>query len=316
MTDYEEEPRDDYEGGAPGGGRSPSPQRYDDRRSLSPGHGGGDYDSREFRDREYDRDYGRDYDRGYDRDRSPPPRRDREEPPASDEEDARNEGTNLFVTGLSRAVSEHELEDLFSKYGQVDKCQIMVDPHTKESRGFGFVNMVDVTGADTALSDLNGHVLSGKTLSIEKAKRKRPRTPTPGKYFGPPKPRRGGGRGGFGGGRYGDYRGGGGGYRDRYYGGGRGGRYDDRRYDDYYRRPSRYDDRDSRDRYYRDRGGGSGSRYGDDRYPPRDYREGGSSRYDRPPPPPRDERLPPRDAPPPPRDVSASRSYRDDYRDY
>lgn len=301
MTDYEEEPRDDYEAGPPGG-RSPSPQRYDDRRSLSPGHGGGDYDSREFRDREYDRDYGRDYDRGYDRDRSPPPRRDREEPPVSDEEDARNEGTNLFVTGLSRAISEQELEDLFSKYGQVDKCQIMLDPHTKESRGFGFVNMVDVAGADTALSDLNGHVLSGKTLSIEKAKRKRPRTPTPGKYFGPPKPRRGG-RGGFGGGRYGDYRGGGGGYRDRYYGGRGGGRYDDRRYDDYYRRPSRYDDRDSRDRYYRDRGG----RYGDDRYPPRDYREGGS-RYDRGPPPPRDER--------PPRDSSASRSYRDDYRDY
>jgi hypothetical protein len=30
----------------------------------------------------------------------------------------------------------------FEKYGDVENCSIMLDPHTKESRGFGFVNMV------------------------------------------------------------------------------------------------------------------------------------------------------------------------------
>lgn len=176
------------------------------------------------------------------------------------------------------------MEDLFAKYGAVDKCQIMTDPHTRESRGFGFVNMADVTGADSAVSALNGTVVSGRTLSIEKAKRKRPRTPTPGKYFGPPKARRGSGRP-----RYDDRYG-----RDSRRDYGR--RYDDRpRYDDPYRRP-RYDDRDDyRDRYYRGRGsdrsdrGGSdrgGDRYGPprgyddrDRYPPREYR--GGERYER-----------------------------------
>lgn len=81
------------------------------------------------------------------------------------EEDAKNEGTNLFVTGLSKAVTEPELAEVFSKYGVVDKCQIMVDPHTKESRGFGFVNMLDVAGADGAISSLNGFLLAGRTLS-------------------------------------------------------------------------------------------------------------------------------------------------------
>lgn len=63
----------------------------------------------------------------------------------------------------------------------------MVDPHTKESRGFGFVKMVTAEQADAAKEGLQGEVIEGRTLSIEKARRSRPRTPTPGKYFGPPK---------------------------------------------------------------------------------------------------------------------------------
>lgn len=76
---------------------------------------------------------------------------------------------------------------LFEKYGEVEKCQIMKDPHTKESRGFGFVKMVTSDQADAAKDGLQGEVIEGRTLSIEKARRARPRTPTPGKYFGPPK---------------------------------------------------------------------------------------------------------------------------------
>ena len=76
---------------------------------------------------------------------------------------------------------------LFEKYGDVEKCAIMVDPHTKESRGFGFVKMVTSDQADAAKDGLHGEIYEGRTLSIEKARRQRPRTPTPGKYFGPPK---------------------------------------------------------------------------------------------------------------------------------
>ena len=63
----------------------------------------------------------------------------------------------------------------------------MKDPHTQESRGFGFVKFVSVEQADAAKEGLQGEVVEGRTLSIEKARRARPRTPTPGKYFGPPK---------------------------------------------------------------------------------------------------------------------------------
>lgn len=63
----------------------------------------------------------------------------------------------------------------------------MRDPHTRDSRGFGFVKMVTADEADAAKEALQGEVYEGRTLSIEKARRARPRTPTPGKYFGPPK---------------------------------------------------------------------------------------------------------------------------------
>lgn len=76
---------------------------------------------------------------------------------------------------------------MFEKYGEVEKCQIMRDPHTKESRGFGFVKMVTSEQAEAAREGLQGEVIEGRTMSIEKARRARPRTPTPGKYFGPPK---------------------------------------------------------------------------------------------------------------------------------
>lgn len=79
------------------------------------------------------------------------------------------------------------MTELFSKFGEVEKCNIMRDPHTKESRGFGFVKMVASDHADAAKEGLQGEVHHGRTLSIEKARRSRPRTPTPGKYYGPPK---------------------------------------------------------------------------------------------------------------------------------
>jgi hypothetical protein len=100
---------------------------------------------------------------------------------------ATNTGTNLFVTGIHPRLTEEDVMRLFAKYGEVEKCQIMLDPHTKESRGFGFVKMSTLEQADGAKEGLQGEAFEGRTLSIEKARRSRPRTPTPGKYFGPPK---------------------------------------------------------------------------------------------------------------------------------
>ncbi|KAJ5619511.1 hypothetical protein N7510_003495 [Penicillium lagena] len=202
-----------------------------------------------------------------------------------DEEGAQNSGSNLFVTGIHPRLTESDVSRLFEKYGDVENCSIMLDPHTKESRGFGFVNMAAADQADAAKEGLQGEVIEGRTLSIEKARRSRPRTPTPGKYFGPPKRERGPGGPPRRDDRYGDRRGG-------YGGGGWRRRDDDRygRYDSYDRRGGGdYGGRDSGRRDYRGGGeyrddyggyrggGGGGDRYGgrEDRYSRDDRRGGG-----------------------------------------
>ncbi|CAD0112928.1 unnamed protein product [Aureobasidium uvarum] len=200
-----------------------------------------------------------------------------------DEEEAANPGSNLFVTGIHPRLTEEEVRRLFEKYGDVDTCSIMRDPHTRESRGFGFVNMVTGEQADAAKSGLQGEVYEGRTLSIEKARRSRPRTPTPGKYFGPPKrtdDRRPPGRFGGGGDRYNDRRGFG---RREEYGGRSGGRYGggDRYGDDRYgggRDYDRYEERGSYSRRDRDDYSGGSRGYGggrEDRYAGRGGASGG-----------------------------------------
>ena len=125
--------------------------------------------------------------------RSPPTDNSRPPPPSDtrmkdlDDEGAINSGSNLFVTGIHPSLSEADITRMFEKYGDVENCSIMLDPHTKESRGFGFVKMVTSDQADAAKDGLQGEQMQGRTLSIEKARRGKPRTPTPGKYFGPPK---------------------------------------------------------------------------------------------------------------------------------
>ncbi|PWZ28999.1 Serine/arginine-rich splicing factor SR45a [Zea mays] len=111
--------------------------------------------------------------------RSPPRRRGRSRSP-----DDRNPGNNLYVTGLSTRVTEDDLEKFFSKEGKVKNCHVVLDPRTKESRGFAFVTMDTLEGARRSIKYLHRTVLEGRLVTVEKAKRTRERTPTPGKYCG------------------------------------------------------------------------------------------------------------------------------------
>jgi len=98
-----------------------------------------------------------------------------------------NPGNNLHVSGLSSRVDTRDLEAAFAKIGRVKKASVMYDPHTRESRGFGFVTMESLEEAEAAITALNATDLMGKAMTVEKARRGRARTPTPGRYYGPPK---------------------------------------------------------------------------------------------------------------------------------
>jgi len=127
------------------------------------------------------------------------------------EEEIYNKGNTLYVSGLSSRTRESELEHKFSKYGNVVSCRLVYDRRTMESRGYGFISMEAVQQADEVIHYLNNTELNGRIVTVEKALRARPRTPTPGRYLGKDRATReryygfsgysggGGGGGGYGG---------------------------------------------------------------------------------------------------------------------
>ena len=74
------------------------------------------------------------------------------------------EGGKLYVGNLNYSVTSEELEKLFADYGMVKEVKII------ERRGFGFVEMSEVSGAEKAVEALNGAVFKGRTMKVDKAR--------------------------------------------------------------------------------------------------------------------------------------------------
>lgn len=119
-------------------------------------------------------------------------------------------GKKLYVGNLSYQTESSELQDLFAEFGTVASAEIIADRETGRSKGFGFVEMGTDEEAAAAIAGMNGKEIGGRTLTVNEAKPKEPRS---GGFGGG-----GGGGRGFGGG--GGGRSGGGGYGG---GGGRSG---------------------------------------------------------------------------------------------
>lgn len=99
---------------------------------------------------------------------------------------------NIYVGNLSRDVTEEELRELFTPFGQVTSVSIIKDKYSGQSRGFGFVEMPSKSEGQAAITGLKGKTLRERTIDASEA---RPRTDSRGggAY--------GGGRGGRFGGR-------------------------------------------------------------------------------------------------------------------
>jgi RNA recognition motif-containing protein len=121
--------------------------------------------------------------------------------------------TKLYVGNLSFNTSNEDLQELFGQAGTVESANIVEDRETGRSRGFGFIEMSSKEEAQTAIEQLNGKEVDGRSLTVNEAKPREERSGGGGGNRGG-----GGGRGGYGGGGGGNRGGGGGGY-----GGGGGG---------------------------------------------------------------------------------------------
>jgi RNA recognition motif-containing protein len=107
----------------------------------------------------------------------------------------------IYVGNLSRLTTDETLKSTFEQFGEVASVRIMFDRETRQSRGFGFVDMPDTAQAQDAIAKLNETELDGRNLRVNEA-REPERTPggRPGGFGGDRGPRgpRSGGNGGGG----------------------------------------------------------------------------------------------------------------------
>src|SRR6201989_2975736 len=106
-------------------------------------------------------------------------------------------GNRLYVGNLSFSTTQASIEAAFAACGEVREVAMPTDRETGQPRGFAFVTMGNAQAANAAIAQLNGSMLDGRSLKVNEAQERAPRS---------------GGGGGYGGGGYG----GGGGRGNRY----------------------------------------------------------------------------------------------------
>jgi RNA recognition motif-containing protein len=77
---------------------------------------------------------------------------------------------NIYVGNLAYGVSQDELREAFSAYGQVESASLITDKFSGESKGFGFVEMPNNAEADAAIKALNDTPLKGRNMKVNQAK--------------------------------------------------------------------------------------------------------------------------------------------------
>ena len=79
---------------------------------------------------------------------------------------------NIYVGNLSKEANEDDLKKAFESFGQVESANVIKDKFSRESKGFGFVEMPSKTEGQAAIEGLNGTDLKGKELNVNEARPK------------------------------------------------------------------------------------------------------------------------------------------------
>ena len=77
----------------------------------------------------------------------------------------------VYVGNLPWSVTDTDLLNLFTPFGDVDSAQVVTDRESGRSRGFGFVEMA-AQYANQAIAKLNGHSIESRQLRVNEAQSK------------------------------------------------------------------------------------------------------------------------------------------------
>ncbi|CAK1549828.1 unnamed protein product [Leptosia nina] len=79
---------------------------------------------------------------------------------------ASNGPTRLYVGSLHFNITEDMLRGIFEPFGKIDHIQLMTDPDTGKSKGYGFLTFHNANDAKKAMEQLNGFELAGRPMKV------------------------------------------------------------------------------------------------------------------------------------------------------
>jgi RNA recognition motif-containing protein len=79
----------------------------------------------------------------------------------------------IIIRNLSRNTTEPEVNDLFSAFGEVTSCDLVMDKVTGGSKGFGFVEMPNDKHAKYAIKNLNDKTVAGSRIRVKVAEERK-----------------------------------------------------------------------------------------------------------------------------------------------
>lgn len=88
----------------------------------------------------------------------------------------------LYIGNLSFNITEEDLRELFSPYGDLDTIQLITDRQTGQSKGFGFAEMLNNSHADAAIKALNESEYKGRKIKVNQAQPRKQTQRKPPRY--------------------------------------------------------------------------------------------------------------------------------------
>ncbi|RWS04018.1 cleavage stimulation factor subunit 2-like isoform X2 [Dinothrombium tinctorium] len=82
---------------------------------------------------------------------------------------------SVFVGNIPYDATEEKLKDIFSEVGPVISFRLVYDRETGKPKGYGFCEYKDQETAMSAMRNLNGYELNGRTLRVDNAANERTR---------------------------------------------------------------------------------------------------------------------------------------------
>jgi RNA recognition motif-containing protein len=80
---------------------------------------------------------------------------------------------NIYIGQLPYSVTEEELREMFLHFGEVSSLNLIMDKHSGQSKGFGFIEMPNNSEADQAIKGLNKSMLKGREIKVNQAEERR-----------------------------------------------------------------------------------------------------------------------------------------------